>query len=56
MKKLLNFFGFFAYIIGAVGGFGYALYCKAWVISICIVALAVMAFPTFKKFWNELNS
>lgn len=56
MKKVLSLFGLFAYVVGAIGGFGYAMYSKAYFIGICVLALAAMAFPTLKKFWKELNS
>ena len=36
----------FAYIVGAIGGCGYALYSKAWFVAICVLILAVMALPT----------
>lgn len=54
MKKLVSFFGACAYVLGAIGGFGYALYSKAYLVGICIVVLAVMAFPTMKKFVQDL--
>ena len=43
-----------AYVVGAIGGFGYAMYCKAYFIAACVVALAAMAFPTLKSFYNKL--
>lgn len=54
MKKFLYFFAMCAYGVGAIGGFGYALYCKAYFIAACVVALAVMAFPKAKEFYNKL--
>lgn len=51
MKKFLQFFEMVAYVVGAIGGFGYALYSRAYLIAICIVILAVMAFPAFRKCW-----
>lgn len=56
MKKVISLFGLFAYIVGTIGGFGYAAYCKAWFIACCVAALGVMAFPTLLKFWKELNN
>lgn len=43
-----------AYVVGAIGGFGYAMYCKAYFIAVCVIALAVMAFPTVKSCYNKL--
>lgn len=37
------------YILGSIGGFGYSVYSGAYLISIAIIALAVMAWPTAKK-------
>lgn len=52
MKKILCFFGQCAYVLGSVGGFGYALYSKAYLIAVCVAVLAVMAFPTAKKWYH----
>lgn len=54
MKKVLYFFGCFAYVMGTIGGIGYCLYCKAWVIAICVAVLAGFGFPTAKKLFNKL--
>ena len=56
MKKPLCFFGLFAYVIGAIGGIGYACHVKEYVIAACIVVLAGMAFPTAKKWFNFIKS
>ena len=52
--KFGNFFVLCAYVLGAIGGFGYALYSKAYLIAACIVILAVMAFPKAKEWWKGL--
>ena len=54
IKKFYYFFALCAYVVGAIGGFGYAMYCKAYFIAACIVVLAAMAFPLAKKYLNEL--
>ena len=41
------------YSMGSIGGFGYALYCKAYVITFAVIVLSVMAFPTAKKIFKE---
>lgn len=56
MKKIGYFFGLFAYIVGSIGGFGYAAYCKAWFIAVCIVVLAYMAFGTAKGWFKGLTA
>ena len=53
-KKILKFFGLFAYVVGSIGGFGYAMYSKAYFIGVCVVVLAAMAFPTAKKWLDSL--
>jgi len=42
------------YILGCIGGFGYAVYSGAYLISIAVIALAVMAWPTAKKCIEDL--
>ena len=54
IKKFGYFFGLCAYGLGSIGGFGYAIYSKAYLIAACIVVLAVMAFPTARKWFNHL--
>ena len=36
------------------GGIGYAIYSGAWIKAIAVAVLAVMAFPTAKKFYHLL--
>lgn len=55
-KKLISFLGLFAYVIGLFGGLGYLLMIDEKPIALCIVVLGIMAFPTAKKFWKELNT
>lgn len=56
IKKLLHFFGLAAYAVGSIGGFGIAMYNKEYVIAVCVVILAVMAFPTAKEFFKDLTA
>ena len=44
-----------AYAVGLVGGVGYAAYCGAWVIAICVVLLGIMAFPKAKEAFKVLS-
>ncbi len=55
IKKIGYFFGICAYALGAIGGFGYAIYCKAYLIAVAVLVLAAMAFPTLKKFFKGLT-
>ena len=54
MKKIWNFFGLFFYAVGAIGGFGYAMYNRAYFIASCVIVLAVLAFPEVKKMFNNM--
>lgn len=56
MKKIISFFGIFFYIVGAIGGFGYACYLHEYFIAACLVVLTLMAWPQCKKFYETLNS
>ena len=42
-----------AYAMGSIGGFGYAIYCKAYVIAAAIVLLSYMAFPKAKEYFEK---
>lgn len=55
IKNFVLLIKLFLYLMGAIGGFGYACYYKAYVIAIAVVELAIMAFPTAKKWWKEMN-
>lgn len=41
------------YALGAIGGIGVALADHYWVIAAGVLGLAVLAFPTIRKVWNE---
>ena len=42
------------YVMGSIGGFGYACYSGAYLIAVAVVALAVMAWPTAWKCIKDL--
>lgn len=54
MKKFYYFFVLCLYILGAIGGFGYCVYAKAYLIAIAVLALAAMAFPYAKQCFKNL--
>lgn len=56
VKKILAFFGLFAYVIGSIGGVAYCLYIHEAPTALCVAVLASMAFPTAKKWYNFLLS
>lgn len=52
-KSFIDWAAFCAWLVGAIGGFGVALYNHSYFIAICVVALAVMAFPRAKKVFEK---
>lgn len=48
-NKFFSLVVFFAYLMGSIGGFGYAVYSNAYLIATAVAALSVMAFPVFRK-------
>ncbi|MBO4786912.1 MAG: hypothetical protein J5510_07585 [Prevotella sp.] len=55
MKKIMCFIALFLYIMGTIGGIGYCLYNKAYVIAIAVAVLSVMAFPTVRNMFKYLT-
>jgi uncharacterized membrane protein len=53
LKGLLQFITLALYVLGAIGGFGYACYSGAYLIAVAVLVLAVMAFPTAKRIFKE---
>lgn len=53
LKGLLQFITLALYVFGAIGGFGYACYSGAYLITVAVLVLAVMAFPTAKRIFKE---
>ena len=55
MKKKL-FYGLMLllYVIGVINGIGYSIYIKEYVTAIGVLALAFMAFPTAKNYFDYL--
>ena len=54
IKKLIAFFMLCLYMLGTIGGFGYCMMNRAYVIVVGVVGLAFMAWPTFIKYRNIL--
>lgn len=42
-----------AYLMGTIGGIGYACFSKAYVIAAAVAVLAVMAFPKAKEIFEK---
>ena len=43
------------YAMGVIGGIGYAVESKAYVIAVAVGMLGYMALPMAKNWWKELN-
>lgn len=52
-KQILRLVILMAYALGAIGGTGYALYSRAYLIAIAVVVLALLAFPVVKKIFQD---
>ena len=55
MKKFINFAVCCLWVLGTIGGIGYALYEGAYPIAAGVAALSIMSFPIVKKHFNELT-
>ena len=55
MKKIISFIMVCLYALGVIGGIGSAIYADAWPCAIGVVALAVMAWPQLKAYFNYLK-
>lgn len=53
-KEIISFILLLLYFMGAIGGFGYAVYGDAKIISVAVLVLAGMAWPTAWKCIKDL--
>ena len=53
-KGFLCFLQICLYILGSIGGFGYALYNKAYLIAVGVAAVIAMAFPYIKNVFKDM--
>ena len=51
LKNIIRLFGIVMYPVAVIGGVGYCCYLHKYLIAVCIVYLAVLAFPTWRKLW-----
>lgn len=54
MKKVVNFAVCALWVLGTIGGVGYAIYGGSWPIAAGCAVNAVLALPTVKKHFEEL--
>lgn len=55
MKKYLYLIIIFAYVMGVIGGIGYAVYSGAYIIAVAVAILGAMAFPTAKEIYKKIT-
>ena len=55
MKKVCYFLLLCLYILGTIGGIGYAVYGGAWPVAIGVAAVAWMALPKVREYYNGLT-
>ncbi len=53
-KNLIYGLMLLLYLLGTINGIGYSIYIGEWPTAIGVVALAIMAFPTAKKYYQHL--
>ena len=53
-KEIISFILLALYFMGAIGGFGYAVCSDAKVISVAVLVLAGMAWPTARQCFKNL--
>ena len=56
MKKLYCFVMLCLFVLGSIGGIGYAIYGGAWPVAVGVLALAFMAWPQVKNLFNTMIS
>lgn len=56
MKLLFSFVMIVLWCFGVIGGFGSAIYCRAWPSVVGMVAVAFMSWPVLKEYINVLVS
>lgn len=54
MGKFLSFLELCAYVVGFIGGIGYACHSKAYLIACCVGLLGIMAFGEAKKAFKRM--
>ena len=54
MKKVLIFFALCLYLLGTIGGFGYAAYGGSWPIAVGVAFVGWMAFDKAKNWFKVL--
>lgn len=54
MNKIYDFACCCAYLLGAVGGFGFLAHNRNWLFALAVLSLAAMAFPFMRDRFKDL--
>lgn len=55
MKKIWSFLGLCGWVLGVIGGIGYACYSHAYLIAVAVAFLGVLSFDKVRGFVRELT-
>lgn len=55
MSKILSLICLALWAVGTIGGIGYAVYAREYVIAAAVAVVGVMAFPTARKCFKNLT-
>lgn len=55
LKKIISIFLLALIIVGLLGGIGYAIWCKAYIIAIGIAVLGGAAIPEIKRLFKVIT-
>ena len=55
MKKIWSFLGLCGWVLGVIGGIGYACYSHAYLIAVAVAVLGILSFDKVRGFVRELT-
>lgn len=55
MKKIWSFLGLCGWVLGVIGGIGYACYSRAYLIAVAVAFLGILSFDKVRGFIRELT-
>ena len=55
MKKIWSFLGLCGWVLGVIGGIGYAWYSHAYLIAVAVAFLGSLSFDKVRGFVRELT-
>jgi len=55
MAKVYYFIMLCLYVVGVIGGIGYAIYCGAYPVAVGVAATGFLAYPKVKECFDKLT-